>query len=381
MAFSHPSMNRRELDSAFLHREAGAALTVRLTPLRANYRKVLSRTGVAASPVLKADAYGLGLAPVARALLEAGADSFFVARVEEGIALRLAARDARIFVLDGLRPGTAAALEAHALTPVLNSADEIAAWSELAGLRKTRLAAAIQIDTGLNRSGLSREDLASIAAPPREKLRHIDTVLYMSHLACADEPTHPMNRAQLERFRAALAMLPPAPASLAASDGIELGAAYRFDMVRPGLALYGAHGVKGATNRYTAVASLTAPILQIRRVAKGETVGYGAAFTASRDSVIAIAAAGYADGLMRALGERGRAFVGGTHVPFAGRVSMDLVCLDVTDADTSSLAPGSEAEFLGANMPLSDVAAASGTVAHEVLVAINRRATRIYADS
>lgn len=374
-------MNRRELDSAFLHREAGAALAVRLAPLRANYRKVLDRTGVSASPVLKADAYGLGLAPIARALLEAGADSFFVARVEEGIALRLAARDARIFVLDGLRPGTAAALEAHALTPVLNSADEIAEWSELAASRKTRLAAAIQIDTGLNRSGLSREDLAAIVAPPREKLRHIDTVLYMSHLACADEPAHPMNRAQLERFRAALAMLPPAPASLAASDGIELGAAYRFDMVRPGLALYGAHGVKGAANPYAAVASLTAPILQLRRVAKGETVGYGASFTASRDTIIAIAAAGYADGLMRALGERGRAFVGGVHVPFAGRVSMDLVCLDVTDADTSSLIPGSEAEFLGANLPLSDVAAASGTVAHEVLIAVNRRARRIYTDS
>jgi alanine racemase len=381
VAFSHPLMNRREHDSAFLHREAGAALTVRLAPLRANYRKVLARAGVPAAPVVKADAYGLGLLPIARALLEAGADTFFVARLDEGIELRATARNERIFVLDGLRPGTSAAMQAHALTPVLNSAEEIAEWSRFAVSRKTTLPAAIQIDTGLNRSGLSREDLASIVAAPRDKLRHIEVVLLMSHLACADEPSHPMNRAQLERFRAALAMLPPAPASLAASDGIELGAAYRFDMVRPGLALYGGHGVLGAANPYAGVASLTAPILQLRRIAKGETVGYGAAFAASRDSTIAIAAAGYADGLMRSLGTKGRAVIGGAFVPFAGRVSMDLVCLDVTDADARSLFPGAEIEFLGESMPLAEVAAASGTVAHEVLIAVNRRARRVYMES
>jgi alanine racemase len=380
VAFSVSSMNRREHDSAIRPGDAVAQLTVRLSALAANYREAVRRAaGAQVAPVVKADAYRLGAAAVARAFLETGADTFFVARVEEGIALRLVARHARIFVLDGLTGQTAAALLAHALTPVLNSAGEVAEWSALASARKEKLAAALQIDTGMNRSGLSREELGAVAATPRETLSGIDVQLLLSHLACADEPEHAMNRVQLDRFKTALAMLPPAPASLAASAGIELGRDFRFDLVRPGLALYGGNPTLSRANPYRMAARLTAPILQLRQVGQGETVGYGAHFTARRPSLIATVAAGYADGLIRASGTHGRAAIGGVRVPFAGRVSMDLLSLDVTDA-AECCARGCEVEFLGETIALADAAAAAGTIGHEVLTSISPRARRVYVD-
>jgi alanine racemase len=374
-------MNRREHDSAISPLQAVAQLTVRLGAVGGNYRKAVRRAeGARVAPVVKAGAYGLGLVPVARTLQAAGAGIFFVARLEEGIALRLVAREARIFVLDGLTNGTAPAFAAHALAPVLNSADEIAQWSGFAAARKTELAAAIHIDTGMNRSGLSREDLGLILAAPRERLGNIDVQLVMSHLACAEEPGHALNRVQLERFRAALAMLPPAPASLAASAGIELGRDYRFDLVRPGLALCGGNPVPSRVNPYAASVRLTAPILQIRSIGEGESVGYGASFTARRPTVLATVAAGYADGLLRASGAKGFASLDGVRVPFAGRISMDLVSLDVTGIAKSALVHGAEVEFLGDSITLADAAAAAGTISHEVLTSISPRARRVYVE-
>ena len=382
MAFSLSSMNRREHDSTSVAHEAAAQLTVRLSALRANYRAVTSRVaGVTVAPVVKADAYSLGMCPVARALAEAGADIFFVARLEEGIALRLLNRAARIVVLDGVMRGTAPVLAAHALTPVLNSLDEISEWSEFARGRKERLSAILHVDTGMNRSGLSREDVSVLSARARDMLSGIELVLIMSHLACADEPEHPLNRAQLERFRSALARLPPAAASLAASAGIELGRDYAFDMVRPGIALYGGNPVPSIPNPYATVARLTSRVLQLRQVAKGETVGYGAVFTTRRPSSIALVAAGYADGLIRASSISGFAAIGGHRVPFAGRVSMDLAVIDVTDLPPGLVARGTEVEFLGDAISLSDAASAAGTIAHEVLTSITPRARRIYVDT
>lgn len=374
-------MNRREHDSTSLTHEGAAQLTVRLGALRANYRAVESRVaGVTVAPVVKADAYSLGVGPVARALTEAGADIFFVARLEEGIALRLLNRSARIVVLDGVMPGTAPALAAHALTPTLNSLDELSEWSAFARGRKERLSAILHVDTGMNRSGLSGEDVSVLSARARELLTGIELVLIMSHLACADEPEHPLNRTQLERFRSCLARLPPAAASLAASAGIELGRDYAFDMVRPGIALYGGNPVPARPNPYQPVVRLTSRVLQVRQVGKGVTVGYGAAFTTARPSSIALVAAGYADGLIRASSATGFAAIAGHRAPFAGRVSMDLAVLDVTDLPPGLVARGAEVEFLGDAVSLSDAASAAGTIAHEVLTSITPRARRIYVD-
>ena len=358
-----------------------AELTVRLGAVAANYREVLRRAApAAAAPVVKANAYGMGLAPVLHALRTAGADTFFVARLEEGIEARAVLPDARIFVLDGVAPGTAPALVAHRLTPVLNSLDEIAEWSARARADRRELDAALHVDTGMNRSGLSHGELSQLAGRLREALAGINLVLIMSHLACADEPGREMNWTQLARFRAALATLPAAPASLSASAGIELGREFLFDLVRPGLAIYGGNPIFGRPNPYRTVASLTGRVLQIRHIEPGETVGYSCTFEASRAMTLVTVAAGYADGLIRASGVRGHAAIAGSRIRFAGRISMDLIVLDATDISPSHLVRGEEVEFLGDTITLDEVAEAANTIAHEVLTSISARAHRIYLD-
>jgi alanine racemase len=358
-----------------------AHLTVRLGSLAANYREVLRRAAPAATaPVVKANAYGMGVGPVVHALGKAGADSFFVARLEEGIQARALLPHARIFIFDGVAPGSAPALIAHRLTPVLNSGAEIAEWSARARSDRVELDAALHIDTGMNRSGLSHRELSELTSRQREALVGINLVLVMSHLACADEPGAEMNWTQLARFRAALAALPPAPASLAASAGIELGRDFHFDLVRPGLAIYGGNPIAARPNPYRTVAVLTGRVLQIRHIDPGETVGYAAAFTAAKPAKLAILATGYADGLIRASATRGHAAIGGFRVPFAGRISMDLLALDASDVPDAALTRGTEVEFMGDTVSLEEVAEAAGTITHEVLTSISPRARRIYVD-
>ena len=314
-------MNKPAHELAAAADHSVAHLTVRLSALAANYREVLRRAAPAkAAPVVKANAYGMGIVPVAHALANAGADTFFVARLEEGIEARALLPDARIFVLDGVAPGTAPALHTYRLTPVLNSLEEIAEWSARARAERQALDAAVQIDTGINRSGLSHAELAQLAGRVRESLGGLNLVLILSHLARADEAGHAMNLTQLARFRAALAALPPAPASLAASAGIELPREFQFDLVRPGIAIYGGNPVAGRPNPYHNVATLTGRVLQIRHIDEGETVGYSATFTAARPSRLAIVGAGYADGLIRAGAARGAAAISGVRVPYAGRM-------------------------------------------------------------
>ena len=358
-----------------------AELTVRLGTMAANYREVLRRAASAsAAPVVKANAYGMGLAPALHALRTAGADTFFVARLEEGIEARSVLSDARIFILDGVAPGTAPALVAHRLTPVLNSLDEIAEWSARARADRQELDAALHIDTGMNRSGLSHAELSQLAGRLRESLAGINLTLIMSHLACADEPGREMNWTQLARFRAALATLPQAPASIAASAGIELGREFFFDLVRPGLAIYGGNPILGRPNPYRQVAILTGRVLQVRHIEAGETVGYAANFEAKRPMTVVTVAAGYADGLIRACGARGHAAIAGSRIRFAGRISMDLLVLDATDISPAHVSRGSEVELLGETISLEEVAEAANTISHEVLTSISARARRIYSD-
>jgi len=356
-----------------------ARLTVRLAAVEQNYRICSRLAGSAAvAGVVKADAYGLGMPAIARTLLEARCDTFFVARLSEGISLRAVAPEARIYVLDGVQRETAPALVAHRLTPVLNSLVQIEAWSAAARQRITSLGAAIHIDTGMNRLGLPASELAVLSGDVARLLNAIDVTLVMSHLACADDPAAAMNLSQLARFRTALASLPPAPASLASSGGIMLGKDYAFDLVRPGIALYGGNPQPEKPNPFKPVAVLTGRILQLRRVDKGESVGYGATFRAGRPSTLATVALGYADGLMRAIGNRGMGAIAGVRVPVVGRVSMDLVTLDVTGVPESALAGGAEIEFLGDTISLEDFAARAQTASYEVLISLGARIPRRY---
>jgi len=308
----------------------------------------------------------------------AGCDTFFVARLEEGVAIRPRAPHARIFVLDGAPPDAVPALVTHRLTPVLNSVAEVAAWSAVARESRSVLDAALHIDTGMNRLGVPGDELPFLAAEPRKRFDGIRLVLVMSHLACSDEPDSKMNRIQLDRFKTALALLPAAPASLSSSAGVLLGKDYLFDMVRPGLGLYGGNPQLGRSNPFAVCAVLTGRVLQLRRVDKGESVGYGATFRAKRPTVIATAALGYADGLMRAIGNRGAGAIHGQRAPIAGRVSMDLITLDVTDLKNVKI--GDDVEFVGDTITVDEVAAAANTAPYEILTSLSHRAPRRYVE-
>ncbi len=359
-----------------------ARLTVRLGAIAANYRKFRELSGGAiVSGVVKADGYGCGAVQAARTLREAGCDTFFVARLSEGVALRPVVGGARIFVLDGVQSETIAAYVSHRLTPVLNSLAEIELWSAAAKKAPTAFDAAIHIDTGMNRLGLGAEDLSALAAGSKSHLANLNLVLLMSHLACADDAAAQMNRNQLARFRAALAMLPPAPASFASSGGVLLGKDYVFDMVRPGIGLYGGNPQgAGKPNKFAVVAQLTGTILQLRRVDSAGTVGYGATFRIGRKSVLASVALGYADGLMRAMSNKGAAAIAGHRAPIAGRVSMDLVTLDVTDIPAKLLKIGMPMEFFGDTIALEEAAATAGTANYEMLTSLGPRIRRYYVE-
>ncbi len=235
----------------------------------------------------------------------------------------------------------------------------------------------MQFDTGMGRAGLSPVEADALIADAAI-LARLDVALWMSHLACADEPGHPLNQIQLARFRALLARLPPAPASLANSAGALLGPDYRFDLVRPGIALYGGDPTAEGPNRFRPVARLAARIIGARTIEPGDAVGYGAAFVATRRTRLALCGIGYADGLMRSLSGRFQAAIGGRRVPYAGRVSMDLLALDVTDAPEALSVCGAEVELLGETIRLDDMARAAGTISYEVLTRLGPRLDRHY---
>lgn len=353
-----------------------ARLTIDLDALAANYAALRARAGDAeVAPAVKADGYGLGAARIADRLWAEGARTFYVARLSEGVALReaLGDREATIHVLDGATPGSGGALEGANLVPVLNSLPQVEAWNSRA--RSGRLRAALHVDTGMNRLGLRLEEL-KVLVGAMDRLARLDVQLVVSHLACADEPGHPLNARQLERFQEATAMLPNARRSLSNSGGIFLGEAYRFDQTRPGVSLYGG-GPEGRPHpEIRAVATVEAPILQVRVVPRGESVGYGASWTAEQTTRVAIVAAGYADGVLRASHPNGQAWFDGARRRLLGRVSMDLIAIDVTDCDAAR--PGAFVELFGKNLPIDDVAADAGTSAYELLTRVAPRARRVF---
>jgi alanine racemase len=357
---------------------AGGVLTIDLGAVAANWRLLTSRLrpGCRAAAVVKADAYGLGAAGVAPTLWNAGCRRFFVATLDEGLALRPIVPDAEIFVFNGPFPGTEADFLAAGLLPVLNSPQQVAGWAALAqpGLP---LAAALHVDTGMSRLGLTMPEAAGLAADA-DLRRRVPLCLISSHLACADDPDLPMNRRQLLAFAAARRLFPGVEGSLAASSGIFLGQDYHADWVRPGAALYGLRPTPKSPNPMAPVVRLQGRILQVRDVDAGDTVGYGATHRATRRSRLATVAAGYADGLFRSLGNRGFAHVGDKRVPLVGRVSMDLVVFDVTGVGEDEVGPGRLIDLIGPANTADDVAAAAGTIGYEVLAALGRRFHRRY---
>ncbi len=343
-------------------RMSTAQLTIDLTALAQNWRALDSRTGCETAAVVKADGYGLGVAPVARALAQAGARQFFVAAAEEGAALRQALGPGpRISVFSGHMPGDRDLIAQNDLTPLLNSIDQMLHHVEaLPGHRF-----GIQLDSGMNRLGMEAAEWAAL----RDIALSQNPTLIMSHLACADEPGHAMNDRQLRSF---IEMTADAgvPRSLAATGGILLGPDYHFDLTRPGVGLYG--GLPFAKAR--PVVTMDLPVIQIRDVEPGETVGYGNSWSAQRPSRIATVAAGYADGLIRAMGPRAQLFAGTARCPVVGRVSMDSITADVTDLDREP----ESLSILGPAQGVDDLAEAAGTIGYEILTSLGARCRREY---
>ncbi len=362
---------------------AGGWLSIDLGAVADNWRRLAAIAHPAeCAAVVKADAYGLGVARVAPVLAAAGCRSFFVAHLGEGIALRgLLGPDPSILVLNGIPPGTAPEFAAHGLLPVLNSAGQVAEWQRLARARGHALPAALQADTGMSRFGLSPEEVALLAEA--DGYAGIDVRLVMSHLGCADEPSHPANETQRAQFARLRPMLPAAPASLAASYGIFLGPLFHLDMVRPGAALFGVPPTPKRPNPMRPVLRLQGRIVQTRSVPAGAWVGYGARFVAERPSRIATVAVGYADGFLRAGGGRGTAHLpeGGLPLPIIGRISMDCLGVDVTDAPAAAVEEGMALDLIGPHRPVEEAAAAAGTIGYEMLTALGQRYHRHYLDA
>ena len=338
-------------------------LSVDLDALATNWRALDAMTDVETCAVVKADGYGLGADKVARTLARAGVRRFFVAVAEEGAALRAAlGPNVEICVFAGHMRGDTDMIGDMVLTPLCNTVGQLTRHLEALPDHPF----GIQLDTGMNRLGLEIGDWASVA----EIALAQNCRMVISHLACADEPDHPMNRQQLDQFRHMTDGI-TVPRSLAATGGILLGPEYHFDLTRPGVGLYGGMPFADAQP----VAYLDLPVIQIREVAEGESVGYGNAWVARRPSRIATVSGGYADGLHRALGAGARLWHGGHAVPVVGRVSMDLITVDVTDLPDL---PGA-LSILGADQTVDALADCAGTIGYEILTSLGARYARRYA--
>ena len=379
MAFAEPLP---EMPGAPNDPETGGTLTVDLDAIADNWQTLTRRLfAVECGAVVKANAYGLGLEPVTARLVKAGCKTFFVADVAEARRARSRAREAAIYVLNGFSPEAANAFAELNVQPVINSTVELAEWDAFIATQGWRGGAAIHIDTGMNRLGMSAEEAAALALRLQQENHGI--TLLMSHLACAEVQDHPLNASQIRLFRELRMLYHGVPASLANSAGIFIGDTAHFDVARPGAALYGINPTPGRTNPMRNVLTLSGLVLQVRKVPQGESVGYGAAWNAKRASRIAVAALGYADGLLRAGSgpdrkAGGSAIVAKKRCPIVGYISMDLTCIDVTDLPNNAVRRGDSATFIGEDLLIDEVAASAGTIAYEVLVRLGSRCHLAY---
>tara|TARA_R110002012_G_scaffold256223_3_gene436262 strand:- start:217 stop:1353 length:1137 start_codon:yes stop_codon:yes gene_type:complete len=372
------------LDSLPAVNGSGAAseLVVDLAAIRQNYFDLKARLGgVECGAAVKADAYGIGVEQVGPTLFDAGCRTFFVATIDEGIALREILPRARIAVLNGLLDGTEDVFPEFGLIPVINDLEQIARIRQMCIRADRSLPAMLHIDTGMSRLGLTAEDMKWIADEP-DVLGGPDWLYALSHLASADEPGNPSNAIQLSRFREQLPRLQQRmQASLANSAGIFLGPDYHFNLARPGFALYGGRVKDGEPSPMAPVVRLAARILQVRTVRAGETVGYGGTYKMRKDGRVATVAAGYADGYLRALSNHGAAYIGDRRLPVVGRVSMDMLAVDVSDVDRAEIHPGGFVDLLGPHYTVNDAADAAGTIGYEILTGLGHRYTRRYIEA
>jgi alanine racemase len=365
---------------------AGGLLHIDLSALASNWRTLRDYTGGAeAAAVVKADAYGTGIEQAVPALHQAGCRTFFVAHLSEAVRVRGVAPDATIYVLNGLFPGTSPVYVQHDLRPVLGSFEEIEEWAAFCRSQGQKRAAAIHVDTGMNRLGLTVSQ--GLALKDRAELKDFETALLMSHFVSAEESDNPINIRQIEAFSTVREAFPGVRASLANSSGIFLKEKPHFDLVRPGYALYGGNPVPDRDNPMSPVVGLEARIVQLRWVEEDDTVGYNARWLALGRRRIATLSVGYADGYPRSASARGKSgeellagtvLVAGRPCPFAGNVSMDLITVDVTDIPESDIKRGDTVTMIGGSLTIDEIGRRAGTIGYEMLTNLGRRYARAY---
>jgi len=360
---------------------AGATLTIDLAAIRWNYRFLADQVGprVRCGGVVKADAYGLGASQVAPVLYDAGCRDFFVAHLDEALNLRPhLPSNISLVVLNGLLPGCEVDCAAAGIVPVLNSLEQLDAWSACARKMGRALGAVIQIDSGMSRLGLPLGEMKELAAALGARTSGINVRLVMSHLACADSDGQGANGSQRARFQLLASAFKGIPLSLANSSGIFLGRDFHLDAVRPGAALYGINPTPSQPNPMRPVVGMTAAIIQLREIQAGDHVGYGWDYCAPRAARLATLSIGYADGLRRTLGKAGMVYFEGLALKIVGRVSMDTITVDLADLPAERLPLGTAIELIGPHQSVDQLAVASGTIGYEILTALGHRYQRNY---
>lgn len=385
------SLNYRQpielnLPSSLINLPASAysALIVNLQATVANYTILSKVAGKAeCAAVLKADAYGLGAVPIALRLHKEGCRKFFVAYADEGVQLRQAfvqfGLDGDIIVLNGLFFGVEAVFSDYNLVPTLTDLDQISRWQSHCKLVGRKLPAVLHIDTGMARTGLPTKELQSLVDTPH-MLQGINLKLIISQMVYSHQENPIYSAFQRQRFDSALRLLPKAPASLAKSGAIFLGSDYHYHVVRPGIGLHGINPTMESENPLLPVVSLWAKVYQIQEIARGQTVGYAQTFEASARMKIATLAVGYADGYPWGTANRGHVYFGQYKAPIIGRISMDLMTVDVTQVPETLVHNGAWAQLIGQDITIDKVAEAAGTVPYEVLLGLGKRFQRIYTE-
>ncbi len=362
--------------------ETSGVLTIDIGAVQSNYRALWARvTPAECAAVVKSDAYGCGLEPVVRALNRSNCKTYFVAHLAEARQVRALAPDATIYALNGIMPGAAPAFAQARIRPVIGSMYEFAEWDAFCMSTGWRGGAALHVDTGMNRLGIPPEEAVALAH--RVKLPDHGICLIMSHFACADTPSHPLNNHQIQLFREIRVMFRGITASLANSSGIFLGASTHFDLVRPGYALYGGNPTPGHPNPMLPVIGLTARILQVRTLERGDSVGYGATWTAPRAARIAIVSVGYGDGYHRAAGggdprSTAEVVIADTRCRIVGRISMDLLAVDVTGLPENAARRGEPATLIGGSIDIDTLADQCGTIGYELMCGFGKRYMRVW---
>lgn len=361
---------------------ASTILTVNIDAIRHNYRLLchkLEKDAKCAAAV-KANAYGLGMKKIVSALTTEGCSEFFVAQVEEGIFLRELFPKIKIYILNGALTKTEKLLENYKLIPVLNDPGQINRWNALAYSLGRPLSAAIHVDTGINRLGLTPIQFNEFASNTHPALL-FEITLCLSHLACADESNNPKNKQQLKSFIEMRRKFPFGRASFANSSGIFLGKNYHFDLCRPGIALYGGNPTPYLSNPMKPVVRLQGRILQIRTLNKHETVGYGATYSLKKNSRVGTVATGYADGYLRSNVGKRKIHINGFEAPIIGRISMDMITVDLSKLPEHVVHPGMLVDLIWDDWTIDDLANTANTISNEILTALGERITRVYQET